>query len=137
MHECNIFRFSHSEYFEGHLESNAYIFIPRQGIEMKQNTKYSSECVLHFYTSLFHIISSFETILPVLNEFHTCQFRTLQGVPELFACSSLNLFIACEMNSFDMFLETCNQQEVRWCQIWATGKAWNNLKFNVLLLKWQ
>ena len=96
------------------------------------NTKYSSECVLHFYTSLFHIVSSFETILPVLNEFHACQSRTLHAVLELFSLSSLNLFITCELNSFDMFREICKQPEVTRCQIWAIGRAWNNLKFNVL-----
>jgi hypothetical protein len=37
---------------------------------MKQNTKYISDCVLCFYTSLLHIVPlSFDTTPPALNKF--------------------------------------------------------------------
>jgi len=45
-----------------------------------------------------------------------------------FSHSSLDFFITCELNSFEIFLENCKQSEVRWCQIQTIGRAWNSFK---------
>jgi len=48
-----------------------------------------------------------------------------------FYSSSFNFFITCEMNSFEMFLDSCKQPGVRQCQIWAVSRVWNNFKSGV------
>jgi hypothetical protein len=55
-----------------------------------------------------------------------------------FSHSSLNFFITCEMNSFEMFLGIC-VREFRWCQIQAARKCTEQLKIwcSVMPLWWQ
>jgi hypothetical protein len=36
-------------------------------------------------------------------------------------------------NSFEMFLETCKQPQVRRCQFWPGGRVWNNFKLDTVL----
>ena len=77
------------------------ICTPRQGIKMKQNTKYSSEHVLCSCASLFHICSLlFNTIPPALNIFFKpiiVELFKLFSKP--FSCSFMSFFITCERNS--------------------------------------
>ena len=74
---------------------------PRQGIKMKQNTKYSSEHVLCSRASLFHICSLlFNTVPPALHMFFkpiTVELFKLFSKP--FSCSIMSFFITCECNS--------------------------------------
>lgn len=71
--------------------------------------KCSSECVLYFYTSFFPIASlSVHTILPPLNKFFKPVSVTLfKLLLKPLSCSSLILSITCEINSFEMFLDSC------------------------------
>jgi hypothetical protein len=78
------------------------VFTFRQGIEMKQNTEYSSESVLCFDTSFFQVV------------IQCCQRRTSflnLLVYSSSGCSCNHIFITCEMNSFEMFLERCENQK--------------------------
>ena len=107
-------------------------------IKMKQNIKYSSECVLCFCTPLSYVLCLlFNTTLPVLNKLFepiAAEFFRLFLKP--FSCCSWKCFITREMNSFEMFLESCKQWEVQQCQIWAVGRVWNNFKFSALYCHW-
>lgn len=65
---------------------------------------------------------------------HWC--RILQAVLETIFLLQLKCFITCEMNSFEMFLESCKQWEGRQCQIWDVGRVWNSFKFSALYCHW-
>ena len=69
------------------------IFIPRQDIFVIQNTKYSSECALHYSISFFHLVSVlFYTTLPALNNFFlTRHCRTSQAVLKTIFLQQLEL----------------------------------------------
>ena len=113
---------------------NICVFAPRQDIEMKQSIKYRSDSVGCFYTSFFQIVPlSFDITPPVLNKFSEpviVKFFRLCWKP--FCCSILNFFIACETIAFGMFLGSSEWPQVRQCQIQAIGRAWNNLKSDVI-----
>jgi len=97
------------------------IFTPRQGIEMKGKTKYSSVFVLWLCSSLFHVAP------PRLTQRR--QRWTSFASLSLFDCPGCTLyyFIACDTNS-----SSCKQPEVRRGQIWAVARVSNNFKCYVL-----
>jgi hypothetical protein len=101
---------------------------------MKQAIKYRSECVLSFCISFFHkILSLFNTKLPVLNKFfEPIAVEVFKLFSKPLSHSNMNFFITCEMNSFEMLLQSCKEAEVRWCQIQAVGRVQNNFKSDVL-----
>jgi len=84
-------------------------------------------------TSCCQVVSlSFDAVPPVTNKFFipiSVEFYRLFWKP--FCHSSLN-FITCETIAFEIFLESFEQPEVRWCQIRAVGMMWNNLKFDAV-----
>jgi hypothetical protein len=107
--------------------------------QMKQNLKYSSDCTVCLYVWHIHIVPlSLDTTLWVLNQFFEpvgVEFVRLFAKP--FCRSSLNFIITSEMITFEMFLESCEQPEVRRCQIWPAGRVWINLKSNALYCRWR
>lgn len=89
---------------------------------------------MSFWTSFFHKIPfSFNTKTPMLNRFFECIAIELSGLfSKPFSCSSLNLFITCEMNSSEMFCQNCKEPEVMCCQIQAVQcRTTSNLMFSV------
>jgi hypothetical protein len=72
---------------------------------MKQSFKYSSDYVLCFYTSRFHVVPLLFDMLPALNEFFkptAVEFVRLFSKP--FCCNS-----TCAMLASEMFLESSQQ----------------------------
>jgi hypothetical protein len=64
--------------------------------------------------------------------FCTCHCKIFRLLSKSFCCSILNFFITCETISFGMFLESCEQPEVRQCQYQAVGRGLENLKSNAV-----
>jgi hypothetical protein len=103
-------------------ESNASILLSLLLDKMsKWNKTWNvvQNCVLSFYISFFHkILSLFNTKLQMLNKFFepdAVELFKLFSKP--LSHSSFNIFITCEMNSFQTLLQSCNDAEVRWCKI--------------------
>jgi hypothetical protein len=64
----------------------------------------------------------FDTTPPALMKFYEPVGVEFFGLfSKQLSRSSFNFFITCEMNSFQMFLETCTRPEVRQCQSRAVG----------------
>jgi hypothetical protein len=85
------------------------IFTPRQGIEMKRKTKYSSVCVLWLCSSLFHVAPRHTQRRQRWTSFANLSLFDCPGSP-------VYHFIACDMNS-----SSNKQPEARRGQIRAVG----------------
>jgi len=120
--------------YKGHSESNVHPFLylnARYDIELKQNTKFNSECIPCFCTSSFFVVSLAFDTLPPEQVFLTCHCGTLLAILKTHSDNGLN-FITCEVISFEMFLESFKQPEVKQCEICAVGRVWNDFKYDAL-----
>jgi hypothetical protein len=76
-------------------------------------------------------------MLPALNKFfEPVSIEFFRLFSKQFSHSSLNFFNTCEMNYFEMILESSKQPEVRGCQIKAVGCR-TSLSLMLSPLKWQ
>ena len=112
-------------------------FTPGQGIKIEWNTTYNSECVPCFCTTFFHVVYHLLIQCHQLwSSFSNLPVELFWLFSKTFYCSSLNIFITCEMNSFEMFLDNCKQPGFRQCQICAASRVWNNCRSNVVYCRW-
>jgi hypothetical protein len=99
-----------------------------------QLTNLSYHC---FYVSFFHIIALlFDTVSPSLNKFFEPVVKHFRLCSKSLSHSRLNVFIICEWNSFETFLQRCKQAGIRRCQMQTVERVWNNFKSDTVCGWW-
>jgi len=80
---------------------------------MKERIKHSSDCVLCFYPSQFHLVLlSFNTIAPALNKsFEPASAEFFWLLLKLLGCSSSKFFIVCERSALRCFWRASYKQK--------------------------